>query len=366
MSSAARLETALEEMAAGLAVALDTESNSFYRYPEQLCLVQIATARRVYLLDALALGDLAPLGRITGDPAIQKVIHGADYDVRSLDRHASLRVRNVFDTSIAARFAGLEQVGLAALAEGLLGVKLDKSKRLQRADWGLRPLSRELLEYAAADVRHLLALRDILAERLGALGRAEWVAEECARLEEVRHAPPDTELAFLAVKGSRDLDGRGLAVLHALCAWREAEARRLQRPHFHIVSDAALAFLAAHPHAELSAAPGLGESAQRRYGRAIREALKAGLAAPPLRRPPSSSLWVRPTAEQNERLRRLKEWRAAQGRALELDPALLWPMASLERLARAPATLRAELAAPEVRRWQRERFGEQLREWLEK
>ncbi len=364
VTGAASLEAAARAMLGEPAIALDTESNSFYRYPEQLCLVQVATSRQVYLVDPLAVGDIAPLGRVLADAAVQKVIHGADYDVISLDRHAGLRVRNLYDTGVAARFVGLEQVGLAALAQALLGVTLNKSKRLQRADWGRRPLAPELQEYAAADVRYLLALRDLLDERLQALGRGAWVAEECARLEEMRYNAPDVPLAFLAAKGSRELDGRGLAVLRALFAFREEEARRQERPPFYILSEAALVQLAANPQADLGEVPGLGEGGLKRYGRAIERALREGLAAPPVRRPASTHPWARPTPEQVERLRRLKEWRSARGAELGLDPALLWPMASLERLARAPETLAAEFSAPEVRRWQRERFGEQLRQWL--
>ncbi|MSQ33779.1 MAG: ribonuclease D [Dehalococcoidia bacterium] len=364
MTGSSQLESAARAMLGEPAIALDTESNSFYRYPEQLCLVQVATSRQVYLIDPFAVGDSAPLGRVLADAAIQKVIHGADYDVISLDRHAGMRVRNLYDTSVAARFSGLEQVGLAALAEALLGVTLNKSKRLQRADWGQRPLALELQEYAASDVRYLLALRDLLDERLQTLGRGAWVAEECARLEAVRYNAPDVALAFLSAKGSRDLDGRGLAVLRALFAFREEEARRQERPPFYILSEAALVQLAANPKTDLTDVPGLGEQGLRRYGHAIERALREGLEAPPVRRPASTHPWARPTPEQAERLPRLKEWRRAQGAALGLDPALLWPMASLERLARAPATLEAELAAPEVRRWQREQFGEQLRQWL--
>ena len=155
----------------------------------------------------MSLYDLTPLGDVLSNTSITKIIHGADYDIRSLDRHYGLHIHNLFDTSIAARFAGITQFGLAALTRDLLGITINKSKRLQRANWGRRPLSIEALEYAATDVLHLFTLREILDQRLRSLGRVAWVAEECARIEEVRYIAPNLETAYLSVKGAKDLDG---------------------------------------------------------------------------------------------------------------------------------------------------------------
>ena len=156
VSQTAQLDAAVKAMLGSQDIALDTESNSFHRYPEQLCLIQIATRHRVYVIDTIVLKDIASLKEAL-DASITKVVHGADYDIRSLDQHYGFRIRNLYDTNIAARFAGLTRVGLAALIEDLLGVTISKSKRLQRADWGQRPLSTKALDYAAADVRHLFA-----------------------------------------------------------------------------------------------------------------------------------------------------------------------------------------------------------------
>ena len=103
-------------------IALDTESNSRHRYPERVCLVQVATGSKVYLIDTLAVDDMKPVGEILADQTVVKVIQGAEYDIRCLDREWGFRVRNLFDTSVAARFAGMKQFGLSALIEALLGV----------------------------------------------------------------------------------------------------------------------------------------------------------------------------------------------------------------------------------------------------
>ena len=107
VSRPAQFDVAVQGMAGSRAIALDTESNSFHHYPEQLCLIQIATRHKVYIIDTIALDDLTPLSDVLSDVSIKKVVHAADYDVRSLDRHCGLHIHNLFDTSIAAHFTGI-------------------------------------------------------------------------------------------------------------------------------------------------------------------------------------------------------------------------------------------------------------------
>ncbi len=340
---------------------MDTEADSRHHYPEKVCLVQVGVPGNVYVLDPLAAIDLAPLGEALADLGVQKVLHGADFDLRGLNRDWGFVFHNVYDTNIAARFAGLERFGLAALVEDLLGINIPKDQKLQRADWSKRPLSAAALDYAAADVAHLFAVRAALDARIKAQGREGWVREEMERLEEVRYTPPDPETAFLGVKGARFLSGRELAVLKEIHALREAEARRLDRPMAFVIPADAMVYLARHPEASLEEVPGLGVATVRRLGRQIRAALRRGMEAPPYRRPEAPHPpRPRPTDEQNARLARLKAWRMGLGKQLSLDPSLLWSMRSLERLAREPGSLDAELESPELRRWQRREFGDSL------
>ncbi|MGB2814718.1 MAG: HRDC domain-containing protein [Dehalococcoidales bacterium] len=364
VSRPAQLGVAARELVGSNVIALDTESNSFHHYPEQLCLIQIASRHKVYIIDTIALYDLAPLRDVLADVSIKKIVHAADYDIRSLDRHCGLHIHNLFDTSVAARFTGITQFGLAALTRDLLGITINKSKRLQRADWGRRPLSAEALEYAATDVRHLLALREILDQRLRALGRATWVAEECAGIEEVRYTTPNLETAYLSVKGAKGLDGRGLAVLQSLFLFREEEARRQHRPPFFVLPDATLVFLAASPEAALSEVPGLGQTGVKRFGQGLQQAIRNGITAPPVHRPRPIKA-VRASEEQVQRLNRLKEWRISLGSSLSLDPSLLWPLTSLERLAKAPDTLSVEFTSDNIRHWQRDVIASSLQACLE-
>ena len=342
-------------------IALDTESNSLHRYPEQLCLIQAATLQQIYIIDSIMLRDLVPLKEVLEKISVVKVIHGADYDVRSLDRYGGFRVRNLYDTYIAARFAGTAKVGLADLLRDLLGIDIPKSKDLQHADWGRRPLSTEALEYAAADVRYLFELRQVLDRKLQSLGRAAWVAEECSRVEDVRYTPLNLETAYLSIKGAQHLDGRALAVLRSLFLFREEEARRQHRPPFFIMPDAALVYLANDPSASLNEVPGLGQNFER-IGAGIRRALREGQNAATVERPRGTYEPLNPA--QLRLLTCLKAWRESLGQRLCLDPSLLWPTASLERIAKSPGSLAIELTSSSVRAWQREEFGASLESYL--
>ena len=363
--NSAQLNVAIQGMIGLSAIALDTESNSRHHYPEQLCLIQIATRKKVQVIDAISLKELEPLRKVLADDSIMKVVHGADYDIRCLDRHYGFRISNLYDTYIAARFADIPRVGLAALLKDLLGVNIIKSKQLQLADWGRRPLSREAIDYAATDVFHLLALQKILEQRLQTLGRTTWVSEECKRIEEVRYQAPDLETAYLSVKGAENLDGRGFAILRSLFLFREEEARHQHRPPFFVMPDAALISLSTTPTTALSAVPGLRRGVGlQRFRQGLQQALRNGLAAPLIQTPAVVSTGLL-SPEQLHRLGRLKVWRASLGATLSLDPALLWPTASLERLAKAPDTFGVEVTSSNIRRWQRDQFASSLHGYLE-
>ena len=341
-------------------IALDTESNSRHRYPERVCLVQVATHSKVYLIDTLAVDDMKPIGEVLAAETVVKVIQGADYDIRCLDREWGFRVRNLFDTSIAARFVGINHIGLSSLAEALLGVHVPKEARIQKSDWSHRPLSHEALNYAATDVWYLLSIQKAIESRLRTLARSQWVSQECARLEQIRYVAPDPETAFLSLKGSRGLDGQEKAILKRLFMLREAEARRRNRPPYYVLPHETLVYLASNPTADLAQLPSLRKQVDSRFGRLLGAALHRGLADPPIGNPIYDSI-APATQVEKDRLQILKKWRANLGMQLSIDPPLVWPMASLERLGKAPQTLDAELHSPEVRQWQCEQFATSLR-----
>ena len=166
---------------------------------------------------------------------------------------------------------------MASLLENILGVSIPKDERLQKADWSRRPLSPEALDYAAGDVIYLPRLMQDLHKQLATLGRESWVAEECERISKVSYIEKDKDLAFLSVKGTRELDGKGLAILKLLYDFRESQAIKLNRPPGFVLSAEVLAFISANPDVELDEVPGLGHAGVRRFGKQIREAVSLSL-----------------------------------------------------------------------------------------
>ena len=342
-------------------LALDTERNGRFAYQERICLIQISDGRDTYLLDPLAVNDLSALGAMLADDAVVKVLHGCEEDIRFFDRDFGFAVSNLFDTGLAARFLGVGRPNLGAVLEEFCGVVITKDARLQMSHWGLRPLSGPALDYAAGDVRHLLPLADELEYQLDKLGRVEWVREECSRIEALRHPTDEPlETAFRRVKGWEGLSPRQTAVLQELYAFRDGKACVWDVPPTLAASNNDLLTLAqggGHPPRGVG-----GMLANRCFGE-LMEAVERGMCKPEPTRPsrpePNHDSW---TPERRERLKALKQWRAATGRELGLAVSHIWPTPSLERIAIRPGDLDRELAGGggEVRRWQRREFGEGL------
>jgi ribonuclease D len=311
-------------------VAVDTEADSLHSYFHKLCLVQLSIDGTHALVDPLALGreNLEPLARLLADPAVRKLLHGADYDLRVLDRDLGARVANVRDTQVAAQLLGEPQTGLAALAEKLLGVALDK--KFQRADWGERPLSIEARAYAAGDTAFLAALSAAQTARLAELGRLAWWEEECAALEAIRWEPPEPDpLAFERIKGARALRGAARDRLAALFAWREQRAADDDVPPFKILQAEAMVALAAAPPADLdalAAVRGVGRSTVRRFGRELLGLIAAPPAVPD--RLPKDRFVV--DRERELRFKQLRSVRDEVAAGLAVDGGVLAPRAALE------------------------------------
>src|SRR5438067_650340 len=229
------LDAAMMRAAAQPVVAVDTEADSLHSYFDKVCLIQMSVGGEDLIIDPLKKLDLAPFGALLADPNVRKVLHGADYDLRILNRDFGYTISNLVDTSICAQLLGYEGIGLAALLERHFGVRLDKSH--QRADWAMRPLPRNMLEYAATDTRYLIPLAEKLRAELEALGRWEWAVEEFARLENVRFEKEEVEEPFRRLKGIGAFDRRSLAVVRGLYDLRDALARKADRPPFKIFSN---------------------------------------------------------------------------------------------------------------------------------
>lgn len=213
--------------------AIDTEADSLHRYRESLCLIQFATRGESVLIDPLAIKDLSPLGSYLSEATVW--MHGADYDMTMFKRQFGELPAVIYDTQIGARLLGARRFGLGDLVSQFFGVELSKSS--QKADWGKRPLSPKMIEYALNDVNYLLEMGDIIVEGLKDRGRYEWFEESCAAAKQRVLDRDDTKEEMWRVQGSGKLDRRGLAYLRALWHWRDAEARAWDRPSFMVVTN---------------------------------------------------------------------------------------------------------------------------------
>ena len=263
-------------------VGLDTEFIWERTYYPRLGLIQIALSDEdCYLIDPLAIEDLTPLGRLLEATRVVKILHDAPQDLAILYRATGVIPRNVFDTRIAAGFAGLSStISLADLIDVLLDIDLPKTET--RTNWLKRPLDNSQVEYALDDVRYLRALRVLLLTRIILPEFRQGLDQELENLSAAStYDPPDDQLRYLKIKGSGSLDRRGLGLLRELAAWRESEARSRNRPRGHILNDKMLLTIAREGSSStdmLSCLQPLSSKKISQYGEQLKVAVSKALA----------------------------------------------------------------------------------------
>jgi len=350
----------LKEISAVKELALDTEGASFHRFLDRIYLLQLSTRERSAIIDPLPIGSPVGLGELLQNKSVEVVFHDADYDLRLLHQDYGWHVTNIFDTRIASQLLGIKSFGLAALLEQFFDVKLDKKH--QRADWSMRPLTPDMLEYAAQDTRYLLQLKDHMKGELTRRGRLHWAQEEFARLEGTRWEAEESMEGFLRLKGARDLSRQELAVLREVANWRDTVAAQLDRATFRVMGNEVLFELARRVPksvAELSAIKGMPKGMIERGGADIVAAVRRGSEVPEADLPkfPRGQRWNK-DRDFDERVARLKAVRDAAATRLDLDPGVLCSRERLENIARSGAKSVEELASvPDLRRWQIEEMG---------
>jgi ribonuclease D len=357
----------LDDMAARLAkeetIAVDTESNSLFAYQEQVCLVQFSTHSKDYLVDGLAALDLASLGDIFSSPQIEKVFHAAEYDLICLKRDYGFNFNCLFDTMHAARILGIDKLSLANLLETFFGLQL--SKRFQKANWGKRPLPADMVEYARTDTHYLIPLRGKLYGMLSELNLLPLAQEDFQRLCAVQPNYIDVPL-YASVSGYHDLEPQTLAILNALCRYRDNQARKLNRPLFKVIGDKALlALVQAMPstRSELMQVEALSRRLAERHADGLLEAIRTGKQEKPItierhKRPPQSYL---------NRLEALRIWRKRAGQKMQVQSDIILPRDILEAIAgrnpTEPHGLKEMMAGVP---WRFEHFGTEIMQVLRK
>lgn len=341
-------------------LALDTEFVWDRTYHARLGLVQIGlSGGECFLVDTVAVPDLAPLGELLADARIVKILHDAPQDLMILRRAAGAAARNVFDTRLAAGFAGLAStLSLGNLLAELLGVHLAKAHT--RADWIARPLAPEVLDYAADDVRHLPEAAVRLRDRARAAGVEAWLNEELGVFDvEAPDLEAQDAAAYLRIRAAASLPPRPLAVLRELAAWREQAARRADLPRRWLVEDGALVTIAAAlPRSpdDLRRCRGLEPKALQRHGEDWLAAVRRGLELPEADCPPPVFQPGRDPAGRkavDAALAQVQDRAARRG----IDPALVCSRTELAMLVQAgPAARPADHRL--LRGWRAELMGD--------
>lgn len=358
----ARFQQLLDEARVSRAIVVDTESDSLYHYHQKICLIQVGTeAGSAYLLDPLEGFQVEALRSLLEDRALTKVFHGADYDIALLKAKAGIGIRNVYDTMIAAKFAGRTEVGLQATLRDELGLTISKGN--QKDDWSARPLSEAQVQYALTDVRHLLEVMAKQREVLEGMGRLPWVVEECEALESLSGLPDKAEPreVFRDVKGAGALSPRALAIFRELIACREDIAAELDLPPFRVAINEALMSVA-RSEKDMGRDGLVNNIRRREYTDRFHQALRDGLGVtedelPKLVRGRRIEL---PLAQQR-RVSALKDWRKAAAPRIGLELSLLLPQRLIDKVAEQNPTDRAGLSTIEgLRQWRVNVFGDEI------
>jgi ribonuclease D len=368
------LEEGIKNLTSAKVIGVDTEGDSLHSYREKVSLIQISGNGHNLIIDPLALNDLSPLGEIFCKTDILKVFHGTDYDVVALKRDFGFKISAIFDTCLAARASGIQKVSLADLLHRYFNLNVDK--RYQKANWSMRPLPKEWLEYAALDSHFLPQLYHLLKTELEMKGRLEMVQEECRLLTQREwNGKPFEPNDYLRIKGVAKLSEQTQRVARSLAVARDRMARSLDKPVFKVISDADLLSIATQlPRTEKE----LGLLFPR-VGHSIRKQAKFWLAAvrhgledqSPLPSPPKNR--TQPLSEAQQVLfQRLREWRDAQARSEGVEPAMILSSQDLRQLAQTLCTgkepgPRLWLTTPEdlaknsfLKQWQIKRYGKEL------
>jgi ribonuclease D len=312
-------------------VAVDTEADSMHCYFEKLCLIQISLPGGNFLIDPLA--DISLQNFFERLTTREIIFHGADYDLRLMRRAGCPVPVEIFDTMIAARLTGRTEYSLSALIREFFGVELAKGS--QKANWAQRPLPAKMLEYATNDTRYLSDLARRLESDLRQLGRIGWFKQSCDRAvtqaQISRWRDPEK---IWRISGSSKLSGKESAVLRELWKWRDDEARRADRPAFHILHNQQLLEAAVRAAGnEVVTFPRMSSSRAKRFRQALRTAQEVPESEwPKMERKPR----LKASSEQLARLKDLKSHRDKVAARILLDPSLIAPKATLEKLAFDP------------------------------
>ena len=354
-------------------LALDTESDSLFRYAPKVCLIQITApadpAEKFslssptnvvdYLIDPLQLRKLSELGEILADDSTDIILHAAENDILTLQRDLGFRLRRIYDTQLAARILGKQGVGLANVLYEEFGVVSDK--RMQRTNWGKRPLTPQQLTYAQIDTHYLPALRARQMSKLEETKRFEEARAAFRMLETTEYRPPEPRTVW-QIKKIRSVDEKDLGVLKAIWEWREEFSRQTDRPPFKVLGENSMILLSQKRPKSLHLLreiPGLGARQVTWFGKELLEAIQRGKRLPTPQRPaPVRKIEPLLTRSAKKRFESLRQWRTKTAESRGVDPDIVFSNETLLQIATCQPTSLAELEkVPSVGRWKAQNYG---------
>ena len=340
-------------------LAIDTEANSLFAYQEQVCLIQISTDTKDYIVDPLPLDDLASLGMIFKNPEIEKVFHASEYDILIMHDDFDFEFNNLFDTMLAAQILGRDKLGLDTLLEEIVGVKVNKKH--QRANWGKRPLPNDMLQYAQMDTHYLIKIRQFLAAELKEKGFTSIASEDFKRACQVHRQPKEENIASCwRINGARKLSPQKAAVLARLCEYREDVAKKRNLPVFKVLSAKTLLLLAEESPTSVNQLQGLnlpGGKTLQRHAEGLVAAIQKGLVSTPELPPRKERL----DDSYLDREKALRNWRKVKARKMNVNSAVVLPREIMYSLISHNPKTRTELAKVlQDVPWRLDKFGDEI------
>ena len=288
-------------------IGVDTESDSLYVYHEKVCLIQISTTSIDYLVDPLQIKNLQPLNMVFFNEKIEKIFHAAEYDIMCLKRDFNFQFLNVFDTMIASRILGKNKFGLSNLLNDYFDLEINK--KYQRANWGRRPLTVDMINYASVDSHFLIGLRNLLRQELISKDLLALANEDFKRICNVEsfQSHKNNDACWKMVKGNH-LSPHQMTILMELCNFRENLAKNKNIPAFKVIDPEILIEIAKYcPKTiqNLSEVKGVSTKIINKYGNDLIKCVQTGLVNQPVFRQHK----IKPSDAYMLRYESLKNWR---------------------------------------------------------
>jgi ribonuclease D len=304
-------------------IGVDTESDSLYVYHEKVCLIQLSTSNTDYLVDPLKINNLHPLNDVFFNEKIEKIFHAAEYDIMCLKRDFNFQFSNIFDTMIASRILSKNKFGLSNLLNEYFDLEINK--KYQRANWGRRPLSEEMINYASVDSHYLIALRNILHRDLISKNLFDLAQEDFNRICNVEsfQAHKTNDVCWKMVKGNH-LSLIQMTVLMELCNLRENLAKNKNIPAFKVIGPEVLIEIAKNcPKSiqNLSEIKGVSAKLINKYGNDLIKCVQIGL----VNQPVSRQHKIKPSEAYMLRYESLKNWRKNKANNLGVESDVILP-----------------------------------------